>query len=45
MESVHQLDRKSLFLLARSLSRRFAATKSQLRRLLGLTDDMLDKIL
>ena len=45
VESVHQLDRKSLFLLARSLSRRFAATRSQLRRLLGLTDDMLDKIL
>ncbi len=45
VESVHQLDRKSLLLLARSLSRRFAATKSQLRRLLSLTDDVLDKIL
>ena len=45
VDSLHQLDRKSLLLLARSLSRRFAATKSQLRRLLSLTDDVLDQLL
>ena len=45
VESIHQLDRKSLLMMARSLSRRFAATKPQLRRLLDLTDDVLDRLL
>ena len=45
VSSLHQLDRRSLFLLARTLVRRFGAGKSQLRRLLSLSDDILDQLL
>lgn len=44
-ESIGQLGRKELLLLARSLSRRFGAKKKQLGRILGLDDDVLDRIL
>lgn len=45
VESHHQLDRKTLFILARGLSRRFSASRKQLSRLLGLKIDDLDRIL
>ena len=44
-DSVRSLDRKSLLLLARSASRLFGAGKSQLARLLSLSQDVLDRIL
>lgn len=45
VESPHQLDRKTLLQLARTLARRFAASKGQIRRLIGLTDEVLEKVL
>ncbi|MBP5690336.1 MAG: hypothetical protein J6W74_05430 [Bacteroidales bacterium] len=43
--SFHQLDRKALVMLARSLSKRYSATKKQISRLLGVRLDDLDRIL
>ena len=43
--SPHQLDRKTLLILARSVARRFGATKSQIARLLGLSSEILDELL
>jgi len=40
-----QLDRKTLLLLAKSLARRFGAPKTQISRMLGLSQDVLDKLL
>ena len=40
-----QLDRKSLLRLARSLARRFGASKAQIGRLLGIEGDVLDALL
>lgn len=45
VSSHQQLDRKTLLLLAKSLARRFGAPKSQISRLLGLSKDILDKLL
>jgi len=45
VKSPHQMDRKSLLMLARTLSRRFAASKGQIRRLLGLEDYVLNQLL
>lgn len=43
--SPHQLDRKTLLLLARTLARRFSARKDQVARLTGLDADILDRLL
>lgn len=43
--SHNQLDRKTLLLLARTLSRRFSCPKSQIGRLLGLSESVLDQLL
>ena len=44
-ESVEQLDRKSLLLLARTLARRFGVGKTRLARLSGLSVDVLGMVL
>ena len=43
--SHHQLDRKDLLGLARTLARRFASPKKQIARLLGIDSSVLDKLL
>lgn len=43
--SHNQLDPKSLLLLARALARRFSCPKTQISRLLGLPEDILDQLL
>lgn len=42
---VNQLDRKTLFMLARTLARRFGAGKKQIARLTGIPLDSLDAVL
>ncbi|MBQ3766347.1 MAG: hypothetical protein II874_06405 [Bacteroidales bacterium] len=44
-ESLHQLDRKTLLLLARTLARRFACPQKQISRLLGIDSSVLDNLL
>ncbi len=44
-ESHHQLDRKDLLWLARTLARRFASPKKQIARLLGIDLSILDQLL
>ena len=41
----HQLGRKDLLLLARTLAHRFSATKKQIARLLGIDPTVLDNAL
>ena len=43
--SHHQLERKDLLLLARTLARRFACPKKQIARLLGIEPSVLDQLL
>ena len=43
--SHHQLERKDLLWLARTLARRFACPKKQIARLLGVEPSILDKLL
>ena len=43
--SHHQLERKDLLLLARTLARRFACPKKQIARLLGIEPSVLDHLL
>ena len=43
--SHHQLDQKSLMILARTLARRFSCPKNQIARLLGLEVSFLDRLL
>ncbi|MBR1706765.1 MAG: hypothetical protein IJ721_08295 [Bacteroidales bacterium] len=43
--SPHQLDRKTLLILARSLVRRFSCPKKQIARLIGIAPDTLDRLL
>ena len=43
--SPHQLGRKDLLQLARTLARRFAAPKKQIARLLGIDPQVLDQAL
>ena len=43
--SPHQLERKDLLWLARTLARRFASPKKQIARLLGIDPSVLDKLL
>ena len=43
--SFHQLERKDLLWLARSLARRFACPKKQIARLLGIDPAVLDRLL
>ena len=45
VSSHQQLDRKTLLVLAKTLARRFGAPKTQIGRLLGLSPDILDKLL
>lgn len=45
VDSPHQLDRKDLLRLARTLAYRFSATKKQISRLLGIALDVLDNAL
>ena len=45
VRSHHQLDTKTLFVLARSLARRFSCPKNQIARLLGLDTSTLDRLL
>lgn len=45
VSSYRQLDQKTLLLLARTLARRFSCPKSQIGRLLGLSEAILDKLL
>lgn len=45
VESHNQLERKDLLRLARTLARRFAATKKQISRLLGIDPAVLDNAL
>lgn len=45
VNSYHQLDRKTLLLLARTLARRFSATKPQIGRLLGISQEVLNQLL
>lgn len=45
VESHHQLGRKDLLYLARTLARRFSATKKQIARLLGIDPIVLDNAL
>ena len=44
-ESHHQLERKDLLWLARTLARRFASPKKQIARLLGIDLSILDQLL
>ena len=43
--SHNQLDAKTLLILARALARRFSCSKTQIGRLLGLSGDVLDRLL
>ena len=43
--SHHQLERKDLLWLARTLAKRFACTKKQIARLLGIEPSLLDQLL
>ena len=43
--SHNQLDAKTLLILARALARRFSCPKTQIGRLLGLSGDVLDRLL
>ena len=43
--SHHQLERKDLLWLARTLAKRFACTKKQIARLLGIEPSILDQLL
>ncbi len=43
--SWQQLDNKTLLVLARTLARRYSTPKTQIGRLLGLSSDVLDKLL
>jgi hypothetical protein len=43
--SWQQLDNKTLLVLARSLARRFSVPKTQISRLLGISSEVLDKLL
>ncbi len=45
VESYHQLDRKNMLWLARTLARRFASPKKQIARLLGIDPSVLDQLL
>ena len=45
VNSPHQLGRKDLLRLARTLAYRFSATKKQISRLLGIASDVLDNAL
>ncbi len=45
VESYHQLDRKNLLWLARTLARRYASPKKQIARLLGIDPSVLDQLL
>lgn len=45
VSSHNQLDPKTLLILARALARRFSCPKTQIGRLLGLPEDVLDKLL
>lgn len=45
VNSHHQLERKDLLWLARTLARRFACSKKQIARLLGIDPAILDKLL
>ena len=45
VDSPHQLGRKDLLRLARTLAYRFSATKKQISRLLGIAQDVLDNAL
>ena len=45
VESPHQLGRKDLLRLARTLAYRFSATKKQISRLLGVDSQVLDQVL
>lgn len=45
VDSPHQLNRKDLLQLARTLARRFGASKKQLSRLLGIDPQVLDQVL
>ena len=44
-DSHHQLERKDLLWLARTLSKRFASPKKQIARLLGIEPSILDQLL
>lgn len=44
-ESYHQLERKDLLWLARTLAKRFASPKKQIARLLGIDPSVLDQLL
>lgn len=45
VDSFHQLERKDLLWLARTLARRFASSKKQIARLLGIDPSVLDRLL
>ena len=45
LEYLGILDNKTLLVLARSLARRFSVPKTQIGRLLGISSDVLDKLL
>lgn len=45
VESHHQLDPKTLLILARALARRFSCPKTQIGRLLGISGEVLDQLL
>ena len=45
VSDIQRLDRKSLLMMARTLSRRFGAGKAQLARILGIEQDILEKVL
>lgn len=45
VDSIRQLDRKSLLSLARTAARRYGAGKKQLARLLGISPEMLENVL
>ena len=45
VDSPHQLGRKDLLRLARTLARRYSATKKQISRLLGIDPAVLDNAL
>lgn len=45
VESLHQLERKDLLWLARTLARRFGSPKKQIGRLLGIDSSILDQLL
>jgi len=45
VKNVGQLDRKSLLLLARTIARRFGASKKQIARLTGISIEVLDSVL